>query len=80
MTPPPGAALKYAFDVAARPEAAGKTIVVVIPSHGIRYVAHPLWGAVSAEANAALPPGVPPCSDKEKPILAWNSAKDYTPP
>jgi len=76
--PSSGAALKYAFDVAARPEAKGKTIVVVIPSHGIRYVAHPLWGAVNAEANTALPPGVPPCSDKEKPICLWNS-DDYTP-
>lgn len=77
--PSSGAALKYAFDVAARPEAKGKTIVVVIPSHGIRYVAHPLWGSVSAEAGAALPPGVPPCSDKEKPILLWDSA-EYAPP
>ena len=71
--PSSGAALKYAFDVAARPEAKGKTIVVVLPSHGIRYVAHPLWAAVNAEANEALPPGEPPCADKEKPILLWAS-------
>jgi len=77
--PSSGAAVKYAFDVASRPEAAGKTIVVVLPSHGIRYVAHPLWAAVNAEANAALPAGVPPCSDKEAPVLAWAS-EDYVPP
>lgn len=77
--PSSGAALTYAFEIASRPEAKGKTIVVVIPSHGIRYVAHPLWGAVSAEADTALPPGQPPCADKEAPICLWNSAT-YTPP
>jgi len=77
--PSSGAALAYAFEVAARPEAKGKTIVVIIPSHGIRYVAHPLWGAVSAEANTALPSGVPPCSDKEAPALLWDSGM-FTPP
>ncbi|EOD20015.1 cysteine synthase [Emiliania huxleyi CCMP1516] len=71
--PSSGAAIKYAFDVAARPEAKGSTIVVVLPSHGIRYVAHPLWAAVNAEANEALPPGEAPCSDKEQPILLWAS-------
>ena len=78
--PSSGAALKYAFDVASRPEAKGKTIVVVLPSHGIRYVAHPLWASVNAEADKALPAGVPPVTDKEKPIILWDSAKDYTPP
>lgn len=71
--PSSGAAIKYAFDVAARPEAKGSTIVVVLPSHGIRYVAHPLWAAVNAEANEALPPGEAPCSDREQPILLWAS-------
>merc|ERR1719424_608714 len=47
--PSAGAAIKYACDVACRPEAAGKTIVVVVPSHGIRYVQHPLWGKMKAE-------------------------------
>ena len=54
------------------PEAAGKTIVVVVPSHGIRYVQHPLWGKMKTEAASALPS--PPCSDKEAPILQWDSA------
>ena len=71
--PSAGAALKYALDMAARPDCAGKTIVVVIPSHGIRYVAHPLWAAVSAEAAAALPPELVPCADKAQPIILWES-------
>jgi len=77
--PSSGAALTYAFAVAARPEAKGKTIVVVIPSHGIRYVAHPLWEATRAEGNAALPPEVPPCSDKEAPICLWKSEEFFPP-
>ena len=71
--PSSGAALKYALDIAARPDSKDKTIVVVIPSHGIRYVAHPLWGPVSAEANIALPPTLVPCADKEKPVILWES-------
>lgn len=70
--PSAGAAIKYACDVACRAEAAGKTIVVVVPSHGIRYVQHPLWGKMKTEAATALPS--PPCSDKEAPILLWDSA------
>jgi len=69
--PSAGAAIKYACDVACRPEAEGKTIVVVVPSHGIRYVQHPLWSAMKAEAAEALPS--PPCMDKEKPILLYKS-------
>ena len=46
--------------------------MVVVPSHGIRYVQHPLWGKMKAEAGAALPS--PPCSDKEAAILQWDSA------
>ena len=49
--PSAGAAIKYACDVACRPEAAGKTIVVIVPSHGIRYVQHPLWGKMKAEVR-----------------------------
>ncbi len=71
--PSSGAALKYALDIAARPESRGQTIVVVIPSHGIRYVAHPLWATVSAEAASALPPALVPCADKEAPIILWSS-------
>lgn len=73
--PSAGAAIKYACDVACRPEAEGKTIVVVVPSHGIRYVQHPLWGPMKAEATSALPST--PVSDKEAPILQWDSE---TPP
>ena len=74
--PSSGAAIKYALDVAARPEMRGKTVVVVVPSHGIRYVAHPLWAAVSAEAAVALPADLVPCADKEQPIILWASDKD----
>jgi len=72
--PSAGAAIKYAIDVACRPEATGKTVVVVVPSHGIRYVAHPLWAAMKEEAGSALP-SVPE-SDKEKGVLLWDSAKN----
>ena len=32
----------------------GKTIVVVVPSHGIRYVQHPLWGKMKAEVRSLV--------------------------
>lgn len=70
--PSAGAAIKYACDVACRPEAAGKTIVVVVPSHAIRYVQHPLWASMKEEAARALP--ATPVSDKDAPIVLWDSA------
>ena len=74
--PSSGAVMKVALEVAARPEAAGKTIVALLASHGIRYTAHPLWKGVKAEAVAALP--VPPNLDKDAPIELFNSA-NYIP-
>lgn len=74
--PSAGAALKVACDFACKPEAEGKTIVVMVASHGIRYGAHPLWAAVNKEAKQALP--VPPNTDKTAPTLQWNS-NDYVP-
>ena len=53
--PSAGAAIKYACDIACRPEAAGKTIVVVVGSHGIRYVQHSLWAKMKAEACSLVP-------------------------
>jgi len=70
--PSAGASIHYAMEVACRPDQAGKTIVVVVPSHAIRYTAHPLWGKVKEETVKALPN--PPLGDKEAPILQWDSA------
>lgn len=61
--PSAGAALKVACEVASRPESKGKTIVVILASHGIRYTAHPLWSEVKKEAVASLP--APPNTDKD---------------
>jgi cysteine synthase A len=72
--PSAGAALKVACDVASRPESAGKTLVVVCASHGIRYVAHPLWADVKKEAEAALPK--PPNMDKTIECVQWDSSKN----
>lgn len=69
--PSSGAAVKAAMDVARRPESAGKTIVVLLASHGIRYCAHPLWADVQAEAAQALP--TPPNMDKDGDLLLWKS-------
>jgi len=74
--PSAGAALKVAVDVACRPESEGKTLVVIMASHGIRYAAHPLWSAVKKEAAAALP--MPPNLDKGIETIQWKSS-DYTP-
>ena len=63
---------QVALDVACRSDQSGKTIVVVVPSHGIRYTAHPLWTEVKEEAQKALPS--PPVSDKDAPILQWDSS------
>ena len=70
--PSSGATFKAAVDVAKKPEAKGKTIVVIFASHGIRYTAHPLWKEVTAEAANALPS--PPNMSKEADLLLWTSS------
>jgi cysteine synthase A len=70
--PSAGAALKVACDIATRPESQGKTIVVVLASHGIRYGAHPMWADVKAEAATALPK--PPNMDKTIQVVQWDSS------
>eukprot|EP00958_Prasinococcus_capsulatus_P019154 scaffold2325_cov374-Prasinococcus_capsulatus_cf.AAC.1 len=72
--PSSGAAVKVAMDLAQRPEARGKTIVVLCASHGIRYTSHPLWKAAKEEAAGALP--VPPNLSKEGDILFYKSTGD----
>mmetsp|Transcript_5860 Transcript_5860/g.14144 ORF Transcript_5860/g.14144 Transcript_5860/m.14144 type:complete len:399 (+) Transcript_5860:178-1374(+) len=74
--PSSGAVVKVCADIASRPESAGKTIVGVVASSGIRYVKHPMWEALRTEADAALP--VPPDLENEYPILRWKS-EDYVP-
>ncbi len=71
--PSSGATLKVAMDLAGRPEAKGKTIVVIAASHGIRYTAHPLWKEMKEEAKVALPQ--PPNMSKEEGTLFWDSSK-----
>jgi len=72
--PTSGATFKVAMDLAARPEAKGKTIVVIAASHGIRYTAHPLWKVVKEEAVKALPK--PPNMSKDADTLLWDSSGD----
>jgi cysteine synthase A len=69
--PSTGCVMKVAAEVAGRPEAAGKTIVVIFPSSGVRYLAHPMWSAERTEAVAALP--LAPNMDPE-PLLKFASS------
>lgn len=75
--PSTGAACKVAIDIAHRDEAAGKTVVVIFPSSGIRYVTHPLWAGEKQEAAAILSP--PPDFSNDPPLLRWTS-ETYVPP
>jgi len=70
--PSSGSTFKVAMDLAARPEAKGKTIVVIAASHGIRYTAHPLWKETKEEASKALPK--PPNMSKDVDTLLWDSS------
>jgi len=71
--PTSGATMKVASETASRPEAAGKTIVVICASHGIRYSAHSLWKELNEEAKVALPN--PPNLDKDAEPLQWTSKR-----
>jgi cysteine synthase A len=47
-----GAALKAASVVAGRPENAGKTLVVILPDFGERYLSSPLFEHLNQDARA----------------------------
>jgi len=69
--PSAGAALKVAIELGSRPVNAGKTIVCIIASHGIRYISHPMWAPLKKEAAAALPS--PPNTSKDIELMQWRS-------
>ena len=70
--PTSGATFKVAMDLAKRPEAKGKTIVVICASHAIRYTDHPLWKPLMEEAEKALPK--PPNMSKDADTILWKSS------
>ena len=74
--PSSGGAIHAAIELAKTDEAAGKTIVVIQASSGIRYVTHPMWDPERVEAAAALPST--PAKGAE-PLLLWRS-EDFEAP
>lgn len=47
-----GAIVHAAAQVCARPDAAGKMVVAIVPSFGERYFTHPMFAEIKAEAEA----------------------------
>eukprot|EP01052_Picozoa_sp_SAG31_P003277 SAG31_NODE_124_length_23684_cov_7.200127_9_plen_347_part_00 len=68
--PSSGAAVHAAIELARGACGAGKTIVVLQASSGIRYVQHPMWADGRAEAAAAIPES--PTTAVE-PLCVWRS-------
>jgi cysteine synthase A len=75
--PSSGAAVRVACEVAMRDEAEGKTVVVVIPSSGIRYVTHPMWVTEKGECAEVLKG--PPDFSNDPPLLRFRS-EDFVKP
>lgn len=77
--PSSGAAVHAAIELAKTDEAAGKTIVVIQASSGIRYVTHPLWNAERTEADEAIPSKPNGLKEGEEgfELCLWRS-EDYT--
>jgi cysteine synthase A len=75
--PSSGAAVHAALALARSPAAAGKTVVVLLASSGIRYVAHPMWAAERGEADVAFP--AKPATAAE-PLCLWRSEDGGPPP
>ena len=69
--------VQVACEIACSDEAAGKTVVAIFPSSGIRYVAHPMWAGIKQEAAAILAP--PPDFSNAPPMVRWKS-EAYVPP
>ena len=65
--PSTGAAVRAALDRACHRDMIGKTIVVIAPSSGVRYIQHPMFKKIRDEALGALAEAeTPPSSRKNK--------------
>ena len=74
--PSSSATVHAALALARTPAAAGKTVVVLLASSGIRYVTHPMWATERGEADVAFP--AKPATAAE-PLCLWRCETGGTP-